>query len=736
LLREVNTITNGELKDFEALVSEREVKHQLEKELINVSDAVQSNIMLSERERIELKQLEYDNAVIVGIDNPKYVSRGRFQYALTQGNTTDNLFIPSDISYYSMLSDRAIGVSSPIENEFLNKYGLAPYNEMALEYSLVPLVSYIQKHGLIGAKLEENNLIITNNNDTFKVLTISDTETQSEEFKSLQGFAEAVLSRPLVFDSVDFLNTTIALDTFDEINEALALVPKFNELDDEDVQRLVKVLIGYEGLTQYEALSTLTHVYTKDIDTAYRNSIIENTKPNLSLLVNTLLDSSVLFEKQTESPVKEEGKSFFVSQRVANVDSNIFGRISLIDKDRALITREWLYNARQSSDSLLNEIDLAFFNDMSVDNFSKLVPLTRLPIDSLERFTPNQEDGALAIKQANLEDLREIAHVLGISSDQSSIDFKNEIGLALNTRKLAFQVLNSEVLFEDVQPELSAYIPECHNMQDAQRWLLEETKQSAQRMSTYHYLELIKSCETHGYKGTKENLFSVSISELEQFEILELNTEAQSLPPGSLEYSYWSDTLGHTTEQPISLLFNEKGLPYAHQDKELIVDDEVHLYDEGTLLIALMDGEYYVATATGQEAEDDCIECCIGTDIVKINAQDVQELDIDKFGTVRDELGVNNNRPFSDTLLKGQNKLTNATPEDKRYISAVLSALRSEMEIFATESALTFGEFKLGMHDGLLGYYDEKGKLVASGKTVEAVQSSVKLLQNNEEENE
>ncbi|MEI8647044.1 hypothetical protein P4S73_02485 [Paraglaciecola sp. Hal342] len=84
ILREVSAISGGTLSEFNEAVEQQMKLVEADKELSAVADSIQSNMILGLEERVELKALDFDEPIVIGIDNPKYVSRGRFQYAMTQ----------------------------------------------------------------------------------------------------------------------------------------------------------------------------------------------------------------------------------------------------------------------------------------------------------------------------------------------------------------------------------------------------------------------------------------------------------------------------------------------------------------------------------------------------------------------------------------------------------------------------------------------------------------------------
>lgn len=732
ILREVSAISGGTLSQFSDAVEQQMKLVEADKELSAVADSIQSNMILGLEERVELKALDFDEPIIIGIDNPKYVSRGRFQYAMTQGGTSERLILPTEIRYYSILSDQCIGVNSPIDNSFLAKYNLAPYNKEALEYSLAPFDDYLQKHGLIGAVDEsENNIVITKTKDRYTVYNVKSGETTIEEFRTLTALADSVLSQPIVFDSIDFTTLTMKLEEYHELNTALQYVSNISVLSNDDLTKHLSKYIDASGLTRKEKESALRHAYVSDLSSTYRQSLIEQNPPAISIQTEELANAlNSLVQRNESAPIELAPSDLSPGDRILSNEANTSGRILEMDETTTTIVPDWLFEARNTGSQIMRSIDLEFFNDISANSFAKIAPASMLTTDITQKFNPLEADGIENIKSASEEELSELAHLLSVNATDSLIEKRNGVIAALNARVAAFEVLNGSTSIEQAKEALEHFCTPCQTQDDIKAWLLKETGEASKRVQSLHFVELLNECEKFGYAKQVINVTKLSTQSLElasKVETLEGTTLVNKNHP---DYPYWSQMLNQDDPLLIEVAIDQYGYSeiqvVAMRDQESVEENQVEVgYDEGQGLIVYHEDSYQIVSATGQLQENGNVEFVTGLETHLVSNDLVISFEQEKLDSMGAKLGLGDNQSFVTSLSTAQERSSNLTYPDTAYASLVVDALAAGIQLHSQNKELKVSEHDLGRHGEQYAYYNSQGAAVASGKTIEDAQAEL-----------
>ncbi|GAC03293.1 hypothetical protein [Paraglaciecola chathamensis] len=732
ILREVSAISGGTLSQFSDAVEQQMKLVEADKELSAVADSIQSNMILGLEERVELKALDFDEPIIIGIDNPKYVSRGRFQYAMTQGGTSERLILPTEIRYYSIISDQCIGVNSPIDNSFLAKYNLAPYNKEALEYSLAPFDDYLQKHGLIGAVDEsENNIVITKTKDRYTVYNVKSGETTIEEFRTLTALADSVLSQPIVFDSIDFTTLTMKLEEYHELNTALQYVSNISVLSNDDLTKHLSKYIDASGLTRKEKESALRHAYVSDLSSTYRQSLIEQNPPAISIQTEELANAlNSLVQRNESAPIELAPSDLSPGDRILSNEANTSGRILEMDETTTTIVPDWLFEARNSGSQIMRSIDLEFFNDISANSFAKIAPASMLTTDITQKFNPLEADGIENIKSASEEELSELAHLLSVNATDSLIEKRNGVIAALNARVAAFEVLNGSTSIEQAKEALEHFCTPCQTQDDIKAWLLKETGEASKRVQSLHFVELLNECEKFGYAKQVINVTKLSTQSLElasKVETLEGTTLVNKNHP---DYPYWSQMLNQDDPLLIEVAIDQYGYSeiqvVAMRDQESVEENQVEVgYDEGQGLIVYHEDSYQIVSATGQLQENGNVEFVTGLETHLVSNDLVISFEQEKLDSMGAKLGLGDNQSFVTSLSTAQERSSNLTYPDTAYASLVVDALAAGIQLHSQNKELKVSEHDLGRHGEQYAYYNSQGAAVASGKTIEDAQAEL-----------
>jgi N12 class adenine-specific DNA methylase len=732
ILREVSAISGGTLSEFNEAVEQQMKLVEADKELSAVADSIQSNMILGLEERVELKALDFDEPIVIGIDNPKYVSRGRFQYAMTQGGTSEGLILPTEIRYYSILSDQCIGVNFPIDNSFLAKYNLAPYNKEALEYSLAPFDDYLQKHGLIGAVDErENNIVITKTKDRYTVYNVKSGETTIEEFRTLTALADSVLSQPIVFDSIDFTTLTMKLEEYQELNTALQSVSKISELTNDDLTKHLSKYIDASGLTRKEKESALRHAYVSDLSSTYRQSLIEQHPPAISIHTEELANALNSLGQLNESASNEQAPSALsLGDRILSNEVNTSGRILEMDEETTTIVPDWLFEARNSGSQIMRSIDLEFFNDISANSFAKIAPASMLTTDITQKFNPLEADGIENIKSASEEELSELAHLLSVNTTDSLVETRNGVIAALNARVAAFEVLNGSTSVEQAKEALEQFCTPCQTQDDIKAWLLKETAEASKRVQSLHFVKLLNECEKFGYAKQEMNVAKLSTQSLELASKVEALEGTTLVNKNHSVYAYWSQMLNQEDPLLIEVTIDQDGYSEIQmattRAQESVEENQIEVgYDEGQGLIAYHEDSYQIVSATGQPQENGNVEFVTGLETHLVSSDLVIPFEQEKLDSMGAKLGLEDNQSFVTTLSMAQERSSNLTYPDTAYASLVIDALAAGIQLHSQNKELKVSEHDLGRYGEQYAYYNSQGAAVASGKTIEDAQAEL-----------
>lgn len=140
------TLLNSAEK-IESRSNEVDLMIGIEQELNNIQFA-------TPEQRALHKDNEYLNAYVVGIEDAKYVSKGKYHY-LTNQKASDTK-IPDVFSYYAILDEATIGTPTPIDVEDIKKLGMRPLNDQAIMYVLEAYSEYLNKHGYLAFNIKDD----------------------------------------------------------------------------------------------------------------------------------------------------------------------------------------------------------------------------------------------------------------------------------------------------------------------------------------------------------------------------------------------------------------------------------------------------------------------------------------------------------------------------------------------------------------------------------------------------
>ncbi|MBZ2164167.1 N-6 DNA methylase [Alteromonas stellipolaris] len=725
ILREVDAFTGGELESVATRVEEINARQDREAFINTLASGLQSVSLLDFDTRVDIRADEYENPIVVGIENPKYVSKGRFHYAVL-GDTKkahEGLLLPSDVSYFTVLSDRSIGVARAIENEYLSTYSLAPLNKNAVEFSLDAIDRYLSDAGLIGANNDEGeSLIIAKQKDQFTCYQPGADEPVAI-YNSLSELSDAVLSQGLTYFSVDSITNDFGIKQTLSIHETLALVESFNEQNIDEVVEILGEQSATKGLFANEKVNFVKENLLSTLLGDYKQALINNDiaeRPAWFSQVEATITAKATATAtvETSTPSKPASQqTLMVGDRIVTQDGSVKGRIILLAENEASVVPEWLYQARNEGSKLLSSLPLSFFENVNANAFSETVPLSDLNVDVFEKYSPANEDGLENLKNAPDADITTLAILFGLEKSEKPDALKQQIEREFDLRMIALEHLSGLVDEDTTLNKMAAAGVNLKDSDAVTEWFTDAKKLTAKQLYAFRYVNLLKECERFGMTQKVGLVHQLDSKQLDNLHIVRPYDAETIISVESKDYTYWRDTIQLDEDHPLSIAFLDGDVIVTPVQPAIEVVEAKRI-DEGTPLLTDNKGQVEVVTVQGY-GDNDTLQVMTDEGQTLNLTSEFVEYDEAAFESIKNNLGLNEDGAFITILEKALQKAEQLAFPESGYAQLAIAELESVMDLRLGEGHLSQNDLNLGISENTPAYFDKNGKLIGTGETIE-----------------
>ncbi len=725
ILREVDSFTGGDLESISDRVEEINARQERETFINTLASGLQSVSLLDFDTRVDIRADEYENPIVVGIENPKYVSKGRFHYAVLDETKKahEGLLLPSDVSYFTVLSDRSIGVARAIENEYLSTYGLAPLNKNAVEFALDAIDRYLSDAGLIGATNDEGeSLIIAKHQDQFTCYQPGADEPVAT-YTSLSELSDAVLSQGLTYFSVDSISNDLGIKQTLSIYETLTLVERFNEQNIDEIVEILGEQDATKGLFANEKVNLAKENLLSTLLDDYKRALISNEiaeRPHWFTQVADIITANVTAteREETSTPAKPESQqSLMVGDRILTQDGSVKGRIILLSEKDATVVPEWLYQARNEGSKLLSSLPLSFFENVNANAFSETVPISDLNVDVFEKYSPANEDGLDNLKKAPDTDITTLAILFGLEKSEKTDVLKQQIEREFDLRMIALEHLSGLVDEATTLEKMGAAGVNLKDSDAVTEWFTEAKKLTAKQLYAFRYVNLLKECERYGMTQKVGLVHQLDSEQLDSVHVIRPYDAETIISVESKDYSYWRDTIQLDEDHPLSIAFVDGDVTVTPV-QPVIEAVEVNRIDEGTPLLTDNGGQVEVVTVQGYDDNENLQVLSDEGQTINLTSEFV-EYDEARYDSIKDNLGLNEDGAFITILKSASQKAEQLAFPESGYAQLAIAELESVIDLRLGQGHLSQNDLNLGTSENKPAYFDKEGKLIGTGETIE-----------------
>lgn len=461
------------LIDLAEKISEKATRHHNYAKLKELSTVI-SNMSLDDiREHAEA---EYKDRVIVGIDNPKYVSKLRFHYRLPEGQRSDNAQFDSEVRYHVLLDEKTLGLPNPIENEELARKSWQPLNNNAIEWSLHELSRYLDNYGVVAFESDTkdtSHILLIKTGEQYISRTV-DTSTTPLNIKdstaeTLSVAIETIIGKTRAMVDMEPLLDELVLNTAHPLSKTLEKLNRIQDykgptpLNAKPFFQLDSYQQQFNGEEPEIGLAAFSHQLSITIreniqsylegkslneaellfDSETLAAIDQVHAPISNASLNHEVSATQNENSETDSIPVETFNKQYVGMRavIENVSGQIHsGVIEQISDETVILTPQWLYDLRQSSvqdkhlviDSKTGE---KHFNKSFAD-YAKLEIARTVPdVFNIINVAEDKIEGN--VSSSSLVKINELARLLGVEIHENRDSTVGKILNEIKARRIA-----------------------------------------------------------------------------------------------------------------------------------------------------------------------------------------------------------------------------------------------------------------------------------------------------------
>lgn len=166
---------------------------------------------------------EFEDAFIVGIKDPKYVTRGKYHY-ISRSASVEALSLPDEITYFTVLDDLVIGLPTPLENAYLVDNSLSPINNNALKKAVAPFTKHIEQFGSLCFNADDHNIVISKQESGFTQRTFDSASVTVEIIHSTDIYDLLLNTLDRIADITDHHKLEELMATNQPLNDSLLAI--------------------------------------------------------------------------------------------------------------------------------------------------------------------------------------------------------------------------------------------------------------------------------------------------------------------------------------------------------------------------------------------------------------------------------------------------------------------------------------------------------------------------------